>query len=70
MPARRSRKVVFPADIHRIAAEIRRQALQHPEKDPVVPGAGRAARKRKPAKPARARRTKARSAKKTIRRRT
>jgi len=29
-------KVVFPADIHQVAADIRRQALQHPDRDPVV----------------------------------
>jgi hypothetical protein len=34
-------RLVFPADIHRIAADIRRQALQNPDKDPVVPRAKR-----------------------------
>ena len=47
MAARRRAKVVFPADIHRVAAEIRRQALRNPDKDPVVPGAPRARTTRK-----------------------
>ena len=42
MAARRRAKLVFPADIHRVAAEIRRQALRNPDKDPVVPRAARA----------------------------
>jgi hypothetical protein len=46
MASRRRAKVVFPADIHRIAADIRRQALQHPDRDPVVPRTGRARPKR------------------------
>lgn len=54
MAARRRTKVVFPADIHRIAAEIRRQALRNPDKDPVVPGTRKrttrtTAKKRRPA---------------------
>jgi len=55
----RSRKLVFPADIHAIAADIRRQALQHPDKDPVVPRrAGSGAVKRAAAKRATPKRTK------------
>jgi hypothetical protein len=41
MAARRRATVVFPADIHRVAAEIRRQALRNPDKDPVVRTTGR-----------------------------
>ena len=59
----RSRKLVFPADIHAIAADIRRQALQHPDRDPVVPrragsGAPRKKVKRAAAKRATPKRTK------------
>jgi len=52
MAARRRAKVVFPADIHQIAADIRRQALRNPDKDPVVrrPQRKRTAAKRKTTK--------------------
>jgi hypothetical protein len=50
MAALRRRKVVFPAKIHEVAADIRRQALQHPDRDPVVPGERRLRRKRKTAR--------------------
>ena len=68
MAAQRSRKVVFPEDIHQIAADIRRQALQHPDRDPVVPGERRTRTKRKTvaragAKRVPAKRTKTASAK-------
>jgi hypothetical protein len=63
MAPQRSRKLVFPADIHAIAADIRRQALQHPDRDPVVPrragsGAPRKQVKRAAAKRATPKRTK------------
>jgi hypothetical protein len=63
MAPQRSRKLVFPADIHQIAADIRRQALQHPDRDPVVPrragsGAPRKKVKRAAAKRATPKRTK------------
>jgi len=45
MASRSTKKLVFPADIHHIAADIRRQALQHPDRDPVVPGAPRATKR-------------------------
>lgn len=66
MAARRPAKVVFPADIHQIAADIRRQALRNPDKDPVVPGT----RRRPTKKRATAKRTKTTKAKTPRRRRT
>lgn len=63
-----NRPFEFPADIHQVAADIRRQALQHPERDPVVRGkpAPRTAAKRKPAKRKAAKRT---AAKRSVARR-
>ena len=53
-----NRPLEFPADIHQVAADIRRQALQHPDKDPVV--------RRRPAPRTTAKRT---AAKRTVARR-
>ena len=71
MAARRPAKVVFPADIHQIAADIRRQALQNPDKDPVVPATRRrSTKKRATAKRAKTTKAKTTKAKTTRRRRT
>jgi hypothetical protein len=68
MAPRRAPKLVFPADIHHIAAEIRRQALAHPDRDPVVPGAPRRrTKKTKTTKAVAARRKKATKARTTTR---